>query len=1086
MAAQCGLLILAVLVQFSAPAFGSDADIDAMRQSIDTHYADGQFEHAEAVSRRLLALEISRFGDENPRVARTLNELGVIRQMQDDLDGARGWFEQALKIRESAREQQSADIVVVTRNLAFLHYIQGEYGLAKPYYARTLELYVQLHGANYEPMYGTLYQFADALRNLGDFAGARKMLERSLHLGERYRGASDSDVVRIRHDLARLLYLLGEYNVADALYEQNLQIAIAALGPAHEEVADSLYGLGTIRMKRGDHHGARELLERSRAILAEALGPRHAKIATILVTLAVVSDTLGDLDTAAEQYQLSLQIREERFGPESIEVASCLAGLAGIRREEGHYTESRELYERSLAITETVRGPDHLDVAEDLNGLAELLRVQGDYIRAQQLMERSLAIREVALGRDHPDIAMSLSNLAAAHRGQGNLEEARSLLQRGLDVVEAQESRDPRITHLLLNNLARVLQEQGDNAESRRIHERNVDEWTAMFGKQHPIVASAMTNLADALMREGDPAALPLYEGVLRIREGLYGPMHPQVAVTLGSLARWQLAHGDKAAARPLQQRSLSIFVDRLELLEHMSEREALAYVKLARNSFWRWMLLFQEPGDAIEVWSQVLQWKGVVTRRVRERRTAALHDPASRILASELASIRRERVALMAGEFEASKRQTIRERLSTLADDAERLERQLGAQSQTWRALEEKNRVDAHQVCAQLPVGTALVDFVRLNAPHSIYVAFVVSGGVCTVERVFLGQSEAIDSAIASWREVLADPTALTSRVDSRGRRVTEAVWNPIAPAVAGASQVILVPDGELSALPFAALPLKGGRYLAEERLVQLISDARDLVATQEQEQQPGSLFAVGGVDFGAKLQAGQRPGPCVPAALAPLPGTLVEVEDVVSHWKKGRYRKEPVAQLEGAGATEQAVAAGLVKARWAHLATHGYFADGCRSALEESGVGMGYDPMVLSGLALAGALTGGDDDGDGAFTAEEVALLDLRGTELVVLSACETGLGRRTVGEGVQGLQRGFSLAGAEGLVMSLWSVPDAETAELMDALYRRLLSRKNPLSPAAALRSAQLQMLSERRSQGEARPQDWAAFVYSGTSQ
>ena len=136
--------------------------------------------------------------------------------------------------------------------------------------------------------------------------------------------------------------------------------------------------------------------------------------------------------------------------------------------------------------------------------------------------------------------------------------------------------------------------------------------------------------------------------------------------------------------------------------------------------------------------------------------------------------------------------------------------------------------------------------------------------------------------------------------------------------------------------------------------------------------------------------------------------------------------------------------------------------------------------DPMLRSGLVFAGE---GDD---ARLTAEEVALLDLRGTELVVLSACETALGDRTLGEGVHGLQRGFAVAGAQSVVMTLWAVPDAVTSQLMAGFYRRLLRRRDPLTPVAALREAQLELLGERRQRlGESRPQDWAAFLASGVS-
>jgi CHAT domain-containing protein len=169
----------------------------------------------------------------------------------------------------------------------------------------------------------------------------------------------------------------------------------------------------------------------------------------------------------------------------------------------------------------------------------------------------------------------------------------------------------------------------------------------------------------------------------------------------------------------------------------------------------------------------------------------------------------------------------------------------------------------------------------------------------------------------------------------------------------------------------------------------------------------------------------------------------------------------------------------------RVVHLATHGFFAgDACQSALIAQGGGdgeaLGMNPMLLSGLALAGANDGGMGGGDGIWTAEEIANLSLAGTELVVLSACDTALGTIEAGEGVLGLRRAFSLSGAKTTVMSLWPVDDVATAWLMNSLYEAL-----PGTPAPdALRQAQLALLEHNRAEfGEALPETWAAFIVSG---
>jgi len=180
---------------------------------------------------------------------------------------------------------------------------------------------------------------------------------------------------------------------------------------------------------------------------------------------------------------------------------------------------------------------------------------------------------------------------------------------------------------------------------------------------------------------------------------------------------------------------------------------------------------------------------------------------------------------------------------------------------------------------------------------------------------------------------------------------------------------------------------------------------------------------------------------------------------------------------------ATEVAVSSAISGQRLVHLATHGFYLDeACSGRLivdygsrhGESHLS-GSNPLVMSGIALAEA-----NEGVGIWTAEDVASLDLLGTELVVLSACNTGLGEVHRGQGVLGLRRAFAAAGVQNLMSSLWPVGDQPTAELMGAFYAAYLKKGDA---HAALQAAQLEMLAAQRREGDVRPRDWGAFIVAG---
>jgi CHAT domain-containing protein len=400
-------------------------------------------------------------------------------------------------------------------------------------------------------------------------------------------------------------------------------------------------------------------------------------------------------------------------------------------------------------------------------------------------------------------------------------------------------------------------------------------------------------------------------------------------------------------------------------------------------------------------------------------------------------------------------------------------------------------------------------------------YVALIVTSTAAAPVAISLGTATTIESAVEAWRKEfssaalaarLAEPAASLLAYRAAGARLRRLVWDPLAPHLSGASKVLLVPDGALNLVSFPALPTGSTRYLVETGpVLHLLSTERDLLQPAPVSRGRG-LLAVGGPSYDAapaSKVASTRGSDCrngVDLRFGDLPGTRTEVAEISRLWTSSSgtpAAPEPadVLVLERRAASKAAVIQAARGRLVLHFATHGFFLGSeCQPAItgtrsvggiaplmvRPAGTSRRTDnPLLISGLAFAGANVRAsvrEDRDTGILTAEEVATLDLHGTEWAVLSACDTGLGEIKAGEGVFGLRRAFQIAGVRTVIMSLWSVDDQSTRTWMRALYRERFQKG--ASTAEAMRNASVEVLQARRARGEStHPFFWGAFAAAG---
>jgi CHAT domain-containing protein/tetratricopeptide (TPR) repeat protein len=851
---------------------------------------------------------------------------------------------------------------------------------------------------------------------------------------------------------------------------------------------------------QGKYAEALELARQVCELARRELGDNHRHTATSLSWLGYLLHATGDLAAARRSYEQALEIRRRVLGEDHPDTATSLNNLGRLLKAVGDLAGARPNLEQALAISRRVRGEDHPYTAISLDNLGSLLQGMGNLAAARPYRERALEVFRRVLGEDHPDTATSLNNLGSLLQDKGDLAAARRYYELALEARRRALGEGHPSTGTSFNNLGVLLQDMGDLAEARPHLEHALGTFRRVLGEDHPLTATALNNLGVLEVASGKiDEALALMRQATATDDRLIG----QVSSTGSDRQRLlflRKVQGDQERFLSLVYRYLAGSPEAVRMaLDLVLRRKALGAEALAAQ---RDTVLSGRYPHLREAFDQLTQLR----RRLAQK---TLAGPA-------------------AGETLAAHEQTLRQ----WRQEQQQRETTLARQIHELNLEQQFHKADRRAVALALPEAVALVEFVRFRVFdfHAVpargepwwqparYLAFVLPAGQPDeVQMIDLGEADPIDRLIADFRAgVAADPHDRPDR-DVRRRRagappaaqgqagpaLRAAVFDRLVPALGGRTRLLLAPDGDLARLPFEVLPDAEGRLLLEEYGISYLGCGRDVLRFgAAPTRPPADPLVVADPLFDLAADGAAAP------ASAHTPASRCSRDIRHSGYQ---FRRLPGTRQEGERVADllgvrpwlgpDALEGRLKQARSPrvlHLATHGFFLedqphdpnqvpDELARAGDEGGSfgrlagALPENPLLRSGLALAGAQTWLDgaappeEAEDGLLTAEDVTGLDLLDTQLVVLSACETGLGEVHTGEGVLGLRRAFVVAGARTLVVSLWKVPDEQTRELMIDFYTHVLSGDGV---ADSLRRAQLAM-RERHPD----PYFWGAFVCQG---
>jgi CHAT domain-containing protein/Tfp pilus assembly protein PilF len=856
------------------------------------------------------------------------------------------------------------------------------------------------------------------------------------------------------------------------------------------------------------------------------------------------------LPEATERLQKALEMRQtlypkDRYPHGHRDLGRSLTWLGRSLEAQGEYARAEPFYRQALEICQTLYPKDkypqgHRDLGACLNNLGLLLQIQGEFAQAEPFLRHAVQMAQTLYPKDkyphgHSHLVASLNNLAAVLQDQGKYGQAEPFYRQALEISQTLYRKDkypqghPDLS-MSLFNLGGLFARHGEYGKAEPFMRQALEIQQALYPREkypqgHPDLATALNGLGFLLVAQGEPGkAEPLYQQALEMNQALYPKAtypqgHPNLAISLDNLGALLLAQGKFSKAEPFYRHALEMNTQLANRLAQVAPEpvalNAAATFPISRDTFLS--VTRHLPGSDTPTYEAVWHSRAALTRVYQRRHfalIAAATDDSIRKAWDHLQALRRQReeFIMTPAPKDPSNRE---ENLRRLNKQIDTVELELQPQLPAVKHYEDLAELGPKALRKLLPADAVLIDFLRYihfeDDPEKPgkegkkrsfrYVAFVVSRQ--DVRRVELGTATEIDTTIREWRAAI---TAELPGGNDSARKEHEAkltrqaaalrqrLWEPVEKRLPpGTATVYLVPDAELTQLPWAALPGKGkdsvvlddfalavlphGPFLLEQLTPPPPRSAKRLPA-------PEGLLLAGGIRYD------DQPSATVVAARA---AENVVGQRFVWDYLKGTDNERRVltkvmqksgpklaANLSGTEAATARLRHELEHCRYAHIATHGFFADAkFRSVLqldpklfERRGFGHGdigqpvgegaRSPLVLSGLVCAGANVAETPE-RGILSADAIAGLLLDDLHLAVMSACDTGIGDVAGGEGVFGLQRAFHIAGCKNVVASLWKVDDAATAALMTRFYGYLFAEDQAkrLPPIEALRRAQLDL-------------------------
>ena len=1063
-------------------------------------------EKAIDLNTKALAIRKSHLGKKHPDYAQSLHNLAACYLEMNNYQKAIQLFREALVITQECIGKDCLEYANLLGYLAKCYTNIGNYENSIKLFIDALTIVEESIGKTNLDYSDLLQYLAQCYSEIDDYEEAIKCRSEALFIIEQCLGKFHPDYVLALNNLGSCYYNVNDYNKAIQFYKKALSARELILGKTHIDYAVSLNNLANCYSETGEYNEAVRLHTEALAIREKCLGKSHPDYAMSLNNLAGCYSYLGNYDKAIFLLEQSQLITEKSIGKSHPDYALLLNNLGSCYLDVGDYEKAIKFHTEALSVRGNSLGKDHLDYAQSLDHLAGCYSKIGDYYKATKLHEEALAIRERKLGKTNLVYAYSLNNLAGCYVEVGDYGKSIKYFEEALSILgELLEKTHPNY-FTLLSNLAVCYSNVGEYDKAIKLHTEVLSLVEERYSQtNHPDYAHATINFAGCYIDIGN------YEQGIKfcceaesIIEECFGKKHPHYITVLTQLANCYWA--SKKTDDFVQTWNLLCELKTNHIKDHfaqMSSSMRLNFWGLNESYFKEivpyYVYYLDDYRYIGNMYNSFLLSKGILldTEIEFSKLIAESKDEKALHLYKELQYTR----TFLNKQYE----KPISERvvnIDSLEAVAEKLEEQLIERSQVYGDFTRNLSIDWKQVQKKLSKDDIAIEFVSfpINYDSVMYCALTLKKGYDAPKMISLFEAQQLDSIS---REKYYESTA-----------IAKLVWKPLDEELRDVENIYFAPDGELYNIAIESLPHYDGEgYMFNGWNFYRLSSTRELAKIKYHPSETKAAL-YGGLNYDTDIttiENSQQPfdelyiaqyrsepdSIGLRARYGTLRGTWTEVQLIDSLYSNLKYPSKVYAHNIGTETSLKKLDGQKVSNL--HIATHGFYWTETELNEKEDLRGLPFirdndrprfvedKAMTRSGLLFAGAnkvLSGktvpeGCDDG--ILTAKEISTLDLRGLDLLVLSACQTGLGE-IKGDGVYGLQRGFKMAGAQTIVMSLWKVDDDATQMLMTEFYKRYLSGQSKHDSFLAAQEVVRNFKGEIRGRDRdfSDPKYWAGFI------